>query len=72
MLTVSFCYTIKKITTAYTDSSVFGIYTISANNKIPVVSVVVGGGIGTIDTVRDAIKAGTPAVIIEVSITTQR
>ena len=65
MLTVSLCYTIKKVTTAYTDSSVFDIYTIS---EIPVVSVVVGGGIGTIHTVRDAIIAGTPAVIIGVSI----
>ncbi|KAI0224947.1 Transient receptor potential cation channel subfamily M member 2 [Lamellibrachia satsuma] len=39
-------------------------YNIS-DNKIPVVSVVIGGGHGTIKTVHDAIKCGTPAVIIE-------
>ncbi|KAI0222739.1 Transient receptor potential cation channel subfamily M member-like 2 [Lamellibrachia satsuma] len=35
------------------------------DNRIPVVSVVIGGGHGTIETVHDAIECGTPAVIIE-------
>ncbi|KAI0230691.1 Transient receptor potential cation channel subfamily M member 6 [Lamellibrachia satsuma] len=37
----------------------------SRSDKIPVVSVLMGGGHGTIKIVHDAIKCGTPVVIIE-------
>ena len=40
-----------------------------AGVSVPVVQVVLEGGPGTLETVKSAIQNGTPAVIVEVSLT---